>query len=91
MLGGDLDTLGAVAVYAVVIGFVFVEYALLVGFFLPGDTLLFAAGLVAADAGRGVHIGWLLAGVFAAVIAATVAVGLLRRRQGSGKTRHDGR
>ena len=91
MLGADLDTLGAVAVYAVVIGFVFVECALLVGFFLPGDTLLFAAGLVAADAGRGVHIGWLLAGVFAAavvgecvgyVIGARIGLPALRRRQG---------
>ena len=46
----DLDTLGAAAVYVVVIGFVFVECALLLGFFLPGDALLFAGGLVAADA-----------------------------------------
>lgn len=91
MLGGDLDTLGAVAVYAVVIGFVFVECALLLGFFLPGDTLLFAGGLVAADAGRGVHLGWLVAGVFAAavvgecvgyVLGARMGLPVLRRRNG---------
>jgi membrane-associated protein len=65
----DVTTLGTVAVYVVVIGFVFVECGLLVGFFLPGDTMLFAAGVVAADAARGVSLGWLLAGVLAAAIA----------------------
>jgi membrane-associated protein len=87
----DLDTLGAAAVYLVVIGFVFVECGLLVGFFLPGDTLLFAAGLVAADAVRGVELGWLLTGVLAAAIAgetvgyvigARMGLPLLRRRRG---------
>ena len=34
--------------YVVVAGIIFVETALLVGFFLPGDSLLFSAGLVAA-------------------------------------------
>jgi membrane-associated protein len=89
---GDLGTFGAVAVYAVVIGFVFVECALLVGFFLPGDTLLFAAGVVAADSSRGVSLPWLLAGVLAAAVGGEcvgylVGVrfgrsGLLRRRGG---------
>jgi membrane-associated protein len=87
----DLDTLGAAAVYLVVIGFVFVECALLVGFFLPGDTLLFAGGLVAADAVRGVELGWLVAGVLVAavvgetvgyLIGARMGLPLLRRRQG---------
>jgi membrane-associated protein len=87
----DLDTLGAAAVYVVVIGFVFVECGLLVGFFLPGDTLLFAGGLVAADAVRGVELGWLLAGVLVAavtgetvgyVIGARMGLPLLRRRRG---------
>jgi membrane-associated protein len=65
---GDLSTLGSVAVYVVVIGFVFVECALLVGFFLPGDTLLFAGGVVAADTARGVSLPWLAAGVLVAAI-----------------------
>ena len=34
--------------YVVVGGIIFIETALLVGFFLPGDSLLFSAGLVAA-------------------------------------------
>jgi membrane-associated protein len=87
----DLDALGAAAVYFVVIGFVFVECGLLVGFFLPGDTLLFAAGLVAADAVRGVELSWLLAGVLVAAIAgetvgylfgARLGMPVLRRRRG---------
>jgi membrane-associated protein len=87
----DLDTLGTTAVYVVVLGFVFVECGLLVGFFLPGDTLLFAGGLVAADAVRGVGIGWLLAGVLVAAVAgetvgyligARMGLSVLRRRRG---------
>jgi len=34
--------------YIAVAGIIFIETALLVGFFLPGDSLLFSAGLVAA-------------------------------------------
>ena len=87
----DLDALGTAAVYAVVISFVFVEYALLVGFFLPGDTLLFAGGLIAADGARGVHLGWLLAGVLVAafvgecvgyLIGARMGLPVLRRQRG---------
>ena len=87
----DLETLGTAAVYVVVIGFVFVECALLIGFFLPGDTLLFAGGLVAADAARGVHLGWLLVGVLVAaivgeivgyVIGARMGLPVLRNRRG---------
>ena len=78
----DLDTLGTTAVYVVVIGFVFVECALLVGFFLPGDTLLFAGGLVAADAVRGVGIGWLLAGVLVAAVAGETVGYLMGARMG---------
>ena len=79
----DLDALGAAAVYLVVIGFVFVECGLLVGFFLPGDTLLFAGGLVAADAVRGVELGWLMAGVLVAAIAGETSRLSARRPDGA--------
>lgn len=78
----DLDTLGTAAVYVVVIGFVFVECALLLGFFLPGDTLLFAGGLVAADPARGVHLGWLLTGVLVAAVVGEVVGYLIGARMG---------
>ena len=59
-LDPDLGTLGAGAVYAIVLGFVFVESGLLLGFFLPGDTILFGAGLVSAEGGLGgrTSAGW---------------------------------
>ena len=78
----DLDTLGTAAVYVVVIGLVFAECALLIGFFLPGDTLLFAGGLVAADAVRGVDLGWLLTGVLVAAIVGETVGYLIGARMG---------
>ena len=49
-----------------VIAIVFAETGLLVGFFLPGDSLLFTAGLLAHD-GK-LNIGLLLIGVFLAAV-----------------------
>ncbi len=88
---GDLGALTAPAVFAVVCGLVFAESGLLLGFFLPGDTVLFSAGLIAADPARGVRLGWLIAAFVVAAVAGD-AVGylfgaragppLLRRRDG---------
>jgi len=78
----QLDTLGAAAVYLVLIGFVFAECALLIGFFLPGDTLLFAGGLAAADPGRHLSPWWLLTGVVAAAVLGEVVGYLLGARMG---------
>jgi membrane-associated protein len=65
----DVGGLTATAVYAVVLGFVFVESGLLVGFFLPGDSILFGAGLVSAEPGSGVSLPLLAAGAFVAAVA----------------------
>lgn len=65
----DLGTLTAGAVYAVVFGFVFVESGLLVGFFLPGDTILFGAGLLSAEAASGVDLPVLVVGALIAAVA----------------------
>jgi len=46
-----LQQFSTVALYLVVWGIVFAETGLLLGFFLPGDTLLFAAGLITAMPG----------------------------------------
>ena len=67
-LSPDLAGLTAPVVYLVVFGFVFVESGLLVGFLLPGDSLLFAAGLVAAAEGSGVSLTVLIAGVLVAAV-----------------------
>jgi membrane-associated protein len=65
----DLDSLTDTAVYVVVLTVVFVESGLLVGFFLPGDTVLFAAGLLTARDGSGVSLAGLAIGVFLAATA----------------------
>ncbi len=51
-LGPLLVHHGATVVLAVVAGCLFAESGLLVGFFLPGDSLLFTAGLVSAQYGQ---------------------------------------
>jgi membrane-associated protein len=68
-LDPDLGALTAVAVYAVVWGFIFAESGLLLGFLLPGDTLLFGAGLVAASPDSGVNIVVMTVGCLVAAIA----------------------
>lgn len=59
----QLSPLTPFLLYVVVWGLVFVETALLIGFFLPGDSILFSAGLVAASRGD-VNIVILATGVF---------------------------
>jgi membrane-associated protein len=75
---------------------VFIETGILVGFFLPGDTVLFTAGLLSAEPGTALSLPVLVGGVTVAAVAGD-AVGywtgrrlgrpwLLRRAQ-----RHGGR
>ena len=81
LVGEDrLASLGSVTLLLVVWGIVFVESGLLVGFFLPGDSVLFAAGLLAGDPRTGVPV-WLLAFgvVFAAVTGDAVGYTIGRR------------
>lgn len=65
----ELEGLTAGTVYVVLFSFVFIESGLLVGFFLPGDSILFAAGLLAAEDGSGLSLPLLAAGVFVAAVA----------------------
>ena len=71
-----LGSLGTAAVYLIVFGFVFVESGLLVGFVLPGDSVLFAAGLISAADESGVELRWLVLGVLLAAVVGD-AVGFL--------------
>jgi membrane-associated protein len=66
--GPDLTSLGALAVYGVLWGFIFAECALLLGFLLPGDTILFGAGLVAGSPNSDVNIYLLAGGAFVAAV-----------------------
>ncbi|CAN5877962.1 VTT domain-containing protein [soil metagenome] len=70
MLHPDLEPLlerGAPIFLLVICAIVFAESGLLFGFFLPGDSLLFSAGLVAALAGQP-HLGVLILCVFVAAV-----------------------
>ena len=80
----DLSSLTAVAVYAVVWGFLFAECGLLLGFLLPGDTLLFGAGLLAAAPSSGINLAVLVAGSFIAAVAGNEVGYLTGKRYGRG-------
>ncbi|MGL4174029.1 MAG: DedA family protein [Actinomycetota bacterium] len=69
LLHPDLAALSAIGVYVVLFTLVFVESGLLVGFFLPGDTVLFGVGILAAQPGSRLSPGILVVGVLAAAIA----------------------
>ncbi|WP_341477187.1 DedA family protein [Frankia canadensis] len=58
-----MASLSGTTLYAVLFAVIFIESGVLVGFWLPGDTILFAAGLVAADGDAGVSIYVLCVGV----------------------------
>lgn len=87
-----LESAGPVLVWVVVLTFVFVECAFLVGLFLPGDSLLVTAGIVLAAQG-GAGQAWALA-----IVATVVAIGgnqvgyrIGRRAGGKVITRQGGR
>lgn len=88
----DLDTLGAFTLYAVMGALVFAESGLLIGFFLPGDTVLFAAGLYSADPESGVSLGVLVAVVLVAAVTGDAVGYWFGRKTGPALlTRRDGR
>jgi membrane-associated protein len=69
LLHPDLAGLTAAGVYGVLFSLVFVESGLLVGFFLPGDTVLFAAGLLSAAPGSPLSLPVLAVGTALAAVA----------------------
>jgi len=89
----NLASLGALAVYAVVWGFLFAECGLLLGFLLPGDTILFGAGLLAASPSSDVNLLVLVVGAFVAAVAGNEVGYLTGRRYGRGwlESRESGR
>ncbi len=70
MASSVLESAGPVMVWIIVLGFVFTECAFIIGLFLPGDTLLFAAGVVLAE-----HDGELHAWALSVVALVTAVVG----------------
>ncbi len=69
----DLPALVQWAGYVGLTAIIFAETGLLVGFFLPGDSLLVTAGLLAADPSFGLNV-WLLGAILtvAAIVGDTV-------------------
>jgi membrane-associated protein len=76
----DLTSMTSASVYLVVFVLVFVESGLLVGFFLPGDSVLFAAGLLSAEPDSEISLGLMAGGVAIAAVAGD-AVGYWTGRQ----------
>lgn len=59
---GWLSNAGPALVWVIVLSFVFLECAVIIGLFLPGDSLLFAAGVVLATHDAEIS-AWALSGV----------------------------
>ena len=60
-------------IYAILFFVIFAETGFVVTPFLPGDSLLFVAGALAAIGEGGMHIGWLLATLSTAAILGNMA------------------
>lgn len=68
--------------YLFLFAIVFAETGLLIGFFLPGDSLLFIAGLLAARPDSGLNVGLLLVLLSVAAIAGDSVGFLIGRKAG---------
>ena len=81
----DLTSLGPLSLL-VIMAIVFAETGLLVGFFLPGDSLLFTAGVLAATGALPVPFWAVAVGVFAAAGAGDQVGYLLGRQSAPGSS-----
>lgn len=86
----DLSSFTGIALYVIVWAIVFTESGLLIGFFLPGDTLLIAAGILAKQGNANIWV--LIAGiVVAAIMGDNVGYSIGRRAGRPLLARRDGR
>lgn len=67
-----IQSAGSIGGYILITAIIFAECGLLVGFFLPGDSLLFAAGVLAA---QGLFNVWIVMGLLLAAAIIGVSVG----------------
>ncbi|MGW0042983.1 DedA family protein [Rhodococcus sp. NPDC003348] len=80
---GPFDSVGPVVVWLLVVTFVFLECAFIVGLFLPGDSMLLTAGIVLAGHSAGTaHVWSLSAGAAAAAIAGNQVGYVIGHRSG---------
>ncbi|MFN8168673.1 MAG: DedA family protein [Candidatus Nanopelagicales bacterium] len=82
VLDPDLAALSAVAVCAVIWGFIFAECGLLLGLLLPGDTILFAGGLLAGAPDSELSLPLLVTGTFLAAVLGNEVGYVTGRRYG---------
>ncbi|NUS44671.1 MAG: DedA family protein [Mycobacteriaceae bacterium] len=81
----DLGTAGPAVVWLIVVTFVFLECALIIGLFLPGDSLLITAGMVLASGSTTqahMHIWALSAGAMIAAVAGNQVGYVIGKRTG---------
>ncbi|WP_305095367.1 DedA family protein [Prescottella sp. R16] len=80
---GPLESAGPVLVWIVVLTFVFLECAIILGLFLPGDSMLVTAGVVLATHDSGTQHTWALSvGAMGAAIAGNQVGYVIGRRSG---------
>lgn len=80
---GPLESAGPALVWAIVLTFVFLECALIIGLFLPGDSMLVTAGIVLATHEAGTQHTWALsAGAMGAAVAGNQVGYAIGRRSG---------
>ena len=81
---GVLETAGPVVVWVVVLTLVFLECALIIGLFLPGDSMLITAGIVLATHTTGGQQAWALSvGAIIAAIAGNQVGYVIGHRTGA--------
>src|SRR6266545_1178444 len=80
---GLLDSAGPAVVWAIVLGFVFAECSFIIGLFLPGDSLLFAAGVVLAANDHEGHAWGLSVGATATAIVGNMLGFYVGQRTGN--------
>lgn len=80
-----LESAGPTLVWTVVLSFVFLECAVIIGLFLPGDSMLLTAGIVMAGHQMGEKHIWALAvGAMAAAVAGNQVGYAIGQRTGTG-------
>ncbi|WP_082518211.1 MULTISPECIES: DedA family protein [unclassified Rhodococcus (in: high G+C Gram-positive bacteria)] len=78
-----VESAGPALVWLIVVSFVFLECAVIVGLFLPGDSLLITAGIgLAAHSSGTSHVWALSAGAFVAAIAGNQVGFMIGKRTG---------
>jgi membrane-associated protein len=82
LMAGLLDSAGPLVVWAIVLAFVFAECAFIIGLFLPGDSLLFAAGVILAQHDHQGHAWGLSVAATGTAIAGNMLGYYIGRRTG---------